>query len=280
MSSTTNTETNREEKREETPNKEKESKTVNIHEIDSYYLTVNDARAKILESRLLPLFPRLQRVDGIRYQDRYAGCAIGHLKILRHALSSPGEFRPFLVLEDDVSTDIGAEDGEDSDAWKLTIPVETDCVYVGVSTCAVNFSTMYWDHTADGRCAPVQVQSVEGFCGLWRIVNMLSTHAILYCTRKCVVDHVMAITQYLALKSINQQYFPSGHDAFIAQLQLTSNTLAVKRPLFYQSQDVGGFERETRIVLDGAYVKEMERGKDEKAEFQQEKRFELLGALI
>ena len=224
-------------------------KIIDLTAIESFFLTISDSKAKQMVEKVGNRLPLLKRVDGIRYKDHVSGCAIGHFKILREMLQRSGDFSPFFILEDDAWID---ESAIESKNLQITVPSDTDGIYLGVSACANNMKVMYYHSRAK-----VKVASCESN-DYWRVLNMLSTHAILYLTRQYAVDHLIAITQLLAARNVSPTFFPGGHDCFVSQLQLKYKVYAMKKPLFYQSIEANGQQSVTKITLDETIVEKVE----------------------
>lgn len=226
-------------------------KTINLCRSVCFYLTIDEERASLIEQKIRPHLPLLQRVDGIKHKDGgMSGCAAGHLKIIRQALLSQkenGPFQPFLVLEDDAWPNLFDTEEQNKTMWTIDVPEDADAVYVGISSSANNLSTLMWDQFGH----KLRVIPSPQCPSVWRILTMLSTHAILYVSKRYAIDHMLALVQYLRTRELDQdkKIYPVGHDTFISQMQLSYNVYAMKRPLFYQSAAVGGWEPWTRIYL-------------------------------
>ncbi len=110
-------------------------KIIDLTAIESFFLTISDSKAKQMVEKVGNRLPLLKRVDGIRYKDHVSGCAIGHFKILREMLQRSGDFSPFFILEDDAWID---ESAIESKNLQITVPSDTDGIYLGVSACANN----------------------------------------------------------------------------------------------------------------------------------------------
>ncbi len=121
---------------------------------------------------------------------------------------------PILILEDDLGY-IGMEN--------IKIPEDADAIYLGLSKSGGH---------------PTENKDLGSSCflphsdKLVRVINMLTTHAILYISRRykeAVID---------ILKSNTTHY----NDVLISRIQKDFNIYALKTPVFYQSAKFGNVQ--------------------------------------
>jgi len=154
--------------------------------------------------------------------------ASGFFRMIEHGLSlqKPNEpFRPFLMIEDDVSF---------SEIGEVEVPDHADIVYVGLSKCSMN-SYMY--HYAN------YYESVDHYPDVVRIKHMLASHGILVCS---------ALGAAVLQRSMLEVYLSDKPwDIIMAFIQPFYNVYALRKPWVYQDQLYGGDEACTRITLEG-----------------------------
>jgi hypothetical protein len=125
-------------------------------------------------------------------------------------LSRYDKGEPFILFEDDV--EVTHLD------HIIDIPDDADAVYLGVSKMGI----------VDGRDEEnLLVNKVPGYNNLYKINNMLATHAILYLNMEYVKSASDAAQRYL------DRGLP--HDLGIAENMKDWNVYAFDRPMFIQS---------------------------------------------
>ena len=142
---------------------------------------------------------------------------------------------PFFILEDDCDFFFRYD--------KLDIPDNWDMLYVGVSEWAYPYSvnTLYTrarPHNVNNSIDTVQSYNDD----LVRVKAMSSGHAILFHSRtfiKLFIDKMTDIAKYVD---------DVPHDLLFSCLHSMFNTFALKRPMFYQDNDLGGQEDVTKLV--------------------------------
>lgn len=135
-------------------------------------------------------------------------------------------FRPFLMLEDDITFT--------EERLMVDIPDDADILYVGLSNCSMN---AYQFHYAN------YYTSMEGFPAVVRIKHMLASHGILVCSAlgASAIQRTMLET-YLSDKP---------WDIPLAFIQPYYRVYALRRPWVYQDSAYGGDEACTRITFEG-----------------------------
>lgn len=157
--------------------------------------------------------------------ERYPECLVtATIDILETYLS-----RPFLLMEDDVEYTGASLD--------ITIDDDVDAVYVGLSK--------YGGHPTENQ--NVYPLSYEAYSDTHvRILNMISAHAVFYNSSAYKLGVINAL-----LSKPRPGYF---NDVLISRIQPHYNVLALKRPLFFQSNlfnstEVFDVEASTRIEI-------------------------------
>ena len=131
---------------------------------------------------------------------------------------------PVLILEDDV---------EWTHQIDVSIPVGADAVYLGNSRRGGSFYNGYDD-------GPSIVHPYNEI--MIKVENMLSTHAVIYCSKRYKQDVIHRLSGILG----QEHYFS---DVVISRIQKYYNVYAYKRPFFYQGAKWGGHEDGTHFVF-------------------------------
>lgn len=154
------------------------------------------------------------------------------------AIARREEFVPVLVLEDD------AVPGAHFRA-SITVPSDVDAVYLGLSACSISPDK---DEFQLGVC-----WKETSLPDIARLLNMLSTHAVLICSRRYAVFMTKAMA-YAAGKNI-------VWDIPVARRMHRFKVYAPREPFFYQDGRVGGHEATTRVSL--SQIKRLDFVRDE-----------------
>lgn len=125
--------------------------------------------------------------------------------------------KPFLLMEDDVELSEWADLDMDFD-----IPVDADAFYIGFSRYG---GSLIENHSNGHNTFEVEHVSDKYI----RILNMLSTHAIIYVSKK-YKEAVIKQMEYGM--NAPESYF---NDILISRIQPNFNVYAYKYPIFYQS---------------------------------------------
>lgn len=164
---------------------------------DSMIKMINKFRFKDIER-----FPGIDRPDSA-----IIGCASSHLQIL----SSISGIHT--ILEDDCELQ--------NYTPVFEVPDNTDAVYLGLSSWAFNgVDGTEWIH---------EFASVPGYRNLFKVNNMLATHAITYVSKR----YTDACAEVARNCSENEIHVDCG----FAQIQKDFNVYALINPLFYQSSN-------------------------------------------
>lgn len=134
---------------------------------------------------------------------------------------------PILLLEDDI---------ELLETTDLTLPSNTDAIYLGLSSCASHPTENYNIYYA--QFEPYSTTQVK-------VVNMLSAHAILYVSKRY---------KEAAIKTMDMCAEKGGfNDMALSRIQHAFNIYANKLPIFFQSNKfntvTNGFDVEKATKL-------------------------------
>ena len=200
-----------------------------LSDIPKYCLTCEGeggSKRKHMEDIIQPEF--VMPIIGI--QKNKSG-ATGFFRMVERGLKAQhrGEpFRPFLMLEDDISF------STDSSNLQIDVPDDADLLYVGLSNCSMND---YMFHYAN------YYQGVEAFPDVVRIKHMLATHGIMVCS---------ALGASVLQRTMLEVYISDkAWDIPLAYIQPFYNVYALRKPWVYQDSNYGGDEACTRITLEG-----------------------------
>jgi hypothetical protein len=182
-----------------------------------WYGGIKPNRREKLEKNLSSLNIKAKHIEPYISNHPYSGvrigCAKSHLKALEESLKYD---EPVLILEDDV----------DSTDWycsKIEIPDDTDAFYVGTCLNGINHN---WALTnVDGGCCgcPLPLERYEFF---YRIHGMLTTHAILYCSK---------VYKEYCIDLLNKNENGRHIDVLFAANMFRHKIYAPKKPLFFQN---------------------------------------------
>lgn len=208
---------------------------INLNEIKYYYLTTGDNISRI--NHMNEIFKNLELIQVNPYKDksfdkqRSGTTGAGRMINLGLKNQIPGKpFKPFIILEDDISFFENIPD-------QLNIPENADFIYVGVS-CAGMSNNFRW--------SPNQYLYANDYNEDYlRIYNMLSTHAIMICSP--LGASIYSLCMLEAHINIKLDRFKGKWDSYLATVQPYYNIYALKQPLFYQDKKFGGMEDETKI---------------------------------
>jgi len=202
---------------------------ITLSDIPIYCLTCQEEggpRREHVKSIIQPEF--VKPIIGI---SKSKSGATGFFRMAERGLKAQvrGEpFRPFLMLEDDISF------STDSSSLTVDVPDDADLLYVGLSNCSMNDYMFHYSNYYEG---------VSGFPDVVRIKHMLATHGIMVCSAlgASVIQRTM-LEVYLSDKA---------WDIPLAYIQPFYNVYALRCPWVYQDSAYGGDEACTRITLEG-----------------------------
>lgn len=133
-------------------------------------------------------------------------------------------FQPFVILEDDAKK--YREFPE-----KIEVPDDTDILYIGLSKCGSNDKYFH--------CLTVHFKEINK--EIIRVYNMLASHGIIICS----AHGANAIQKCMCEGFFNNKPW----DLYTAYIQPFYNVYALKSPLVYQYQIIGGNEKETKFDM-------------------------------
>jgi GR25 family glycosyltransferase involved in LPS biosynthesis len=190
------------------------SYNLNIKKIPIYIINLAKHRNKLdkITSDLLKynftninIFPALyDKIPGV-------GCALSHKTLLESNIDPP-----YLVLEDDCVICNNLE--------SIEIPDNADALYLGISKWG------YHDDTGTIKKSKhknyVVCEQTE-YHNLYRIQNMLSTHAIVYLSKEYIRQTIKIANFFIKTKD----HFDKG----IAENMKYHNIFSLNQPMFYQT---------------------------------------------
>ena len=211
------------------------NKIISLKNTPIYYLTTDfqGERSRHIQQifndyHLLGFLPEL----GIHKQKSGAS---GFSRILKYGLKTQihyTDFKPFIILEDDVSH---------FRPWPITLsyPVDCDILFIGLSTVGLQQGKDFHEYG-------IYFHHINK--DIIRIYNMLSTHGIMVCS-------------YFGVKILIQcmiDAYQTGipWDIFTAMIQPYCKTYALKIPIVYQDKQYNGAEDGTKIVFEPKNNKE------------------------
>lgn len=186
---------------------------INLLEIPVFYINMKkDGTKRVhIERQLEDLgFKNITRIDAV--EDKQNG-RVGLSKSQLKALSQIPA--PFIILEDDA----------DPKHFKpvIEVPDDADAVYLGNSQ---------WGMLQSHSGFYLKYKPVKGYKDIYKIYNMLSSHAILYLTDE-YVGVCQRTTKYCA------EEYPMPMDVPFAMIQRFYNIYTVNAPLFIQKDYEG-----------------------------------------
>ena len=154
----------------------------------------------------------------------------GFSKMLDNAIKNQDRtkpFQPFVLFEDDIKKYRDFPD-------ELEIPKECDILYIGLSSWGMTNALL-------GSNGTVCFSNILSYPEIVKVYNMLSTHGFIVCSilglitlQKCLFEDF---------------YRNRGYDMTLAHIQPHINAYALKKPLVYQYQPMGGQEVATKIEI-------------------------------
>lgn len=213
---------------------------INLKKINYYYLTTGKNLNKI--NHINDIFKNLNItqvnpcMDNNLDKQRSGTTGAGRMIDLGLKNQIPGEpFKPFIILEDDISF-------FDNIPENIDIPLNADFIYVGVSSAGMGSNYR----------AGENLYAIDYNEQYLRVFNMLSTHAIMICSplgasvySKCMLEAHM---------SVKLGRFKGKWDCYLATIQPYYNIYALKTPLFFQDKNFGGMEDETKIKFNNGKI--------------------------
>lgn len=197
---------------------------IDLNDINYYFLTYNNL---IRKQHILDEFTgyKLIEINPIPNIGKCKSGASGFSRILDAACQQQDRakpFQPFVIFEDDVKKyrDFPSD---------IVIPDDTDILYIGLSRCGMNKTTA----KNDVRFTNINTDII-------RIYNMLSLHGIIICSIRGLL---------MIQKCMLEGYYKNTiWDIYTAQIQPYLNVYALKNPLVYQYEKIGGVEEHTKLT--------------------------------
>lgn len=235
---------------------------IKIKDIRIYYLTT-EKRSDRNEhmQKLLQECPNVKKIIGPqkKYIQKNILGSLGHISVIQNAILESWE--PFLLLEDDCEFSSSNEKNDRLIDVELDMPDNTDALFVGISKCGSK-------PNKNEFCFDVLANNTENK-NIIRIYNMLSTHAILFVSKKYMLSYMQSMMECATISSNTVKDI--GWDCILSRLYPYFNIYALRYPLFYQSIKFGGQEEPTRIIFPLKYKESNEREAKEYHSFYTEK---------
>lgn len=165
--------------------------------------------------------------------DPLFGCSYGHYLAIEQALSRQ-PFAPFLILEDD---SLPVKRGK----VNITIPKESDAVYLGISSAGAALSGCEYKHVWQGN-----FYSATDTRNIVRLYNMLSLHAVLVTSERYARNYQRCCVEACVRGE--------PVDVFTALTHRHYDVYGFRDPFFYQAESLGGQEKATVGPLEGIEV--------------------------
>ena len=186
---------------------------INLLDIPVFYINMDkdELKRNTMEENLSRLgFKNINRISAV--EDKSNG-RVGLSKSQLNALSQVPA--PFIILEDDADPM--------SFNSVIDVPDNADAVYLGISQWG-----LFQGHTG----FYIKYKKVKGMPEIFRIYNMLSSHAILYLSNE-YVSMCKRTTRYCA------EEYPMPMDVPFAMMQRFFNVYAFNNPVFVQKDYEG-----------------------------------------
>ena len=200
---------------------------LNLDSINYYFLTCyNKKRIQHISEEFKTY--NLIEVNPIMNIGKFRSTATGFSKILDMACVKQDKnkpFQPFVIFEDDVKKNRDFPS-------TIEIPDDTDILYIGLSKFGFNQKKETYDFN-------LYFKNIND--NLVKIYNMFSMHGLIICSLRGMLS---------LQKCLTEDFFKNrATDVSMAQLQPYLNIYALKNPLVYQYEEIGGIEAQTRLDL-------------------------------
>ena len=201
-------------------------KRISLKSLRYYCLTCDNAMKRThMESEFSNC--NIKLIESFSTFEKNQSGPLGFSKLFETACDDMKDnFKPFVVLEDDVSK---YREFPDS----IKIPNDTDILYIGLNINGLNVKTNL-DHS--------QLLYKEVDDDIVRIYDMLGLHGIIICSMK----GLLAI-QKAMIEACHKNVIWDIHTAY---LQRYYNVYALKEPLVYQDENFNGQQLITKISFD------------------------------
>lgn len=218
---------------------------ISLNKIDIYYLTVPENFTR--KTHIIEEFKEysLKEINPVPYKNingnftnaskKLKSGITGFLRIIdRVCQETTRNFKPFIILEDDVKKMREFPNN-------IELPDDSDICYIGLSIWGMT------NNQNNGVKNSVCYTNVND--DIMRVHNMLSTHGLLITS----IRGLMTLQKCL----LEDYYLNRGWDMCLAQSQPFINAYALKNPLVYQYQEIGGQEKPTKITSVSLNEKEL-----------------------
>jgi hypothetical protein len=197
-----------------------------------WYGGIKESRRSSIIKTLNSLNLKHTHVEPVVMENGILGCKASAKKSLLVSINCDN---PTLILEDDCAPTKWYTD-------TFSVPDDADALYLGTSIRGLTDDWMYKDYRTDpiwhGR--PIVL---EDYKDVYKINNMLTTHAILFITKR-YKEYCYNILEYCV-----QDDLPC--DVIYAAGMKKYNVYAVKRPVFYQDCESHFTVNDTITPLEG-----------------------------
>jgi hypothetical protein len=187
---------------------------INLLEVPVFYINMDKDvdKKEYIEKRLKSLgFKNVTRIKGIENKK------FGRIGLSQSQLKALSQVKPpFIILEDDA-------DPTRNFVAEVEVPDEADALYLGNSQ---------WGLQNGHAGFYLRYKRVQGRKNLYRIYNMLASHAILYVSQP-YVDMCKRTTEYCAFTSPTKPA-PMPMDIPFAMIQRFFNVYTFDAPMFVQ----------------------------------------------
>ena len=136
-------------------------------------------------------------------------------------------FQPFVLFEDDIKKYRDFPD-------ELDIPENSDILYIGLSSWGMTNAEL-------GSNGSICFSNISSHPEIVKIYNMLSTHGFIICSMVGLITFQKCLFEDF--------YRNRGYDMALAHIQPHINAYALRKPLVYQYQPIGGQEVATKIEI-------------------------------
>jgi hypothetical protein len=188
---------------------------IDIPSTKTYYINLDDKIERKLqtEQHLTSLnFKNIERYSAKRGKNAIEGCALSHIDILRKNASNT----PFFILEDDIGPNYCY-------ISQIEIPDDVDAIYFGYSMWGYDIDRAKKFSKMDTPTSFIEVKK-----GVYKLTNMLSTHAIMYCSKRYALAAADIMEQILEKENWHCDYA-------VSLIQNNFNVYAPSKPYFVQS---------------------------------------------
>jgi len=188
---------------------------IDIPSVKTYYINLDDKVERKIqtEHHLNSLnFKNIERYSAKRGNNAIEGCALSHIDILRSNASKA----PFFIIEDDAAPNFSFKP-------IFEVPDDADAIYFGYSLWGYDKERAKKFSRMDTPTSFIEVKEE-----LYKITNMLSTHAIMYCSEQYALSAADIMEQILKKENWHCDYA-------VSLIQNDFNVYAPHKPYFIQN---------------------------------------------